>query len=314
MKLSIVTSLYGSAPYLPEFYRRARAAARTLSADYEFILVDDGSPDDSFSEAVRLRDADDRVTVLQLARNFGQHKAMMTGLAHATGDLVFLLDCDLEEAPEWLVEFRTEMAATAADVVFGVQEKRKGGWWERISGGLFYWAFGRLTNFPITPNQCTCRLMTRDYVQALVSHREREVFMAGLWAVTGFRQVPRPVNKLSKGETGYTLRKKLAMAVDSVTAFSTTPLRYVFYTGIVVLAVSLLAAAAAVLNWATGSVLSGWTPLVVSIWFLGGLILFSQGVVAVYLGKVLSEVKQRPYTVVRQVLSGPSDATARRAA
>ena len=153
MKLSIVTSLYHSAPFLPEFYRRARAAAQTLTTDYEFILVDDGSPDDSFAEAVRLRNADDRVTVLQLARNFGQHKAMMTGLAHATGDLVFLLDCDLEEAPEWLVDFRTEMTATGADVVFGVQEKRKGGWWERISGGLFYWAFGRLTNFPITPNQ-----------------------------------------------------------------------------------------------------------------------------------------------------------------
>lgn len=304
MKLSIVTSLYRSAPYLPEFYRRAKTAALGLTRDYEIVLVDDGSPDDACAVAEALRAADDRVTVVQLSRNFGQHRAMMTGLAHATGDLVFLLDCDLEELPEWVTDFHADMQATGADVVYGVQERRKGGWWERVSGGLFYRALGGLASIPIPPNQVNCRLMTREYVAALVAHREREVFFAGLFATTGFRQVPRAVRKLSRGESGYTFRKRLAMAVNSVTSFSTTPLRYIFYTGVLVLLVSVLATGAAVANWLTGSVLAGWTSLIASVWFLGGLILFAQGVTAVYLGKVLSEVKQRPYTVIRRVLAG----------
>jgi putative glycosyltransferase len=313
MKLSIVTSLYRSAPYLPEFYRRARAAALAVTPDYEFVLVDDGSPDASFAAAEALRAVDDRVTVVELSRNFGQHKAMMTGLAHAAGDLVFLLDCDLEELPEWVTDFHADLRATGADVVYGVQERRKGRLWERVSGGLFYRLVNRLASVRVPPNQVTARLMTRDYVAALVAHREREVFMAGLWAATGFRQVPRPVRKLSKGDTGYTLGKKLAIAVDSVTSFSTTPLRYIFLTGVGVLAVALLAAGAAVGQWATGSVLAGWTSLIASVWLLGGLTLFAQGVTAVYLGKVLSEVKRRPYTVVRRVLAG-SAAAGRRAA
>jgi putative glycosyltransferase len=311
MKLSVVTSLYRSAPYLPEFYRRVRAAALAITPDYEFVLVDDGSPDESFAAAAALRAADDRVTVLQLSRNFGQHKAMMTGLAHAAGDLVFLLDCDLEELPEWLTEFHAALVADDADVVYGVQERRKGGWWERLSGNLFYAVIGRLTSVRVPANQTTCRLMTRDYVAALVTHREREVFIGGLWATTGFRQVPRAVRKLSKGETGYTLRKKLGIAVDSVTSFSTTPLRYIFYAGVAVLAASVLAAGAAVANWVTGSVQAGWTSLIASVWFIGGLVLFAQGVTAIYLGKVLSEVKQRPYTVVRRVLAGPGAAAGR---
>ena len=314
MKLSIVTSLYRSAEFLPEFYRRARAAALALTPDYEFVLVDDGSPDASFAVAAALREADDRVTVVQLSRNFGQHKAMMTGLSHATGDLVLLLDCDLEEEPEWVLDFYADMRESGADVVYGVQEARKGGLWERVSGGLFYRVLGRLSNVLVPPNQTTCRLMTRDYVAALVAHREREVFMAGLWAATGFRQVPRTVRKLSRGDSGYTLRKKLAMAVDSLTSFSTAPLRGIFGVGVVILLLSVCVAAVAVGYSLFGAVLPGWTSVVVSIWFLGGLILFAQGVTAIYLGKVLSEVKQRPYTVVRSVLAGRAAESGRRAA
>jgi putative glycosyltransferase len=314
MKLSIVTSLYRSADTLAEFYRRARTAALAITSDYEFILVDDGSPDASFAVATALREADDRVTVVQLSRNFGQHKAMMTGLAHATGDLVFLLDADLEEAPEWLTDFHADMQAVGADVVYGVQEQRKGGLWERTSGGLFYRILGRLSNVPVPPNQTTCRLMTRDYVTALVAHREREVFMAGLWAATGFKQVPRIVQKTSRGSSGYNLRKKLAMAVDSLTSFSTAPLRGIFLVGVCILVLSVAVAGVAVAYSLFGAVLPGWTSLAVSIWFLGGLILFAQGVTAIYLGKVLAEVKQRPYTVVRAVLSGRRTADAGRRA
>ena len=124
--LSIVTTLYRSAPHIEEFYRRITDVASRVSPDYELILVDDGSPDDSLSVALAVCARDPRVSVVELSRNFGHHRAMMTGLARARGDLVFLVDCDLEEQPEWLETFAERLRASNADVVYGVQVTRRG--------------------------------------------------------------------------------------------------------------------------------------------------------------------------------------------
>ncbi|RYE74975.1 MAG: glycosyltransferase, partial [Hyphomicrobiales bacterium] len=134
MKLSIVTTLYQSAATIDEFCRRAFAAAAKIASDVELVLVNDGSPDDSLDRAVALHEADPRVVVVDLARNFGHHKAMMTGLAHATGDLIFLIDCDLEEEPELLGMFFERLSSGGFDVVYGQQEIRRGGLSERFTG------------------------------------------------------------------------------------------------------------------------------------------------------------------------------------
>ncbi|MGH9548808.1 MAG: glycosyltransferase family 2 protein, partial [Terriglobales bacterium] len=126
MDLSIVTTLYASAPYLEEFYARTCVVAERVTSDFEIILVNDGSPDNSLEIALSLYRKDARVRIVDLSRNFGHHKAMMTGLAHARGDMVFLLDSDLEEEPELLNTFYEKLQQTGADVVFGVQQKRKG--------------------------------------------------------------------------------------------------------------------------------------------------------------------------------------------
>jgi len=127
MKLSIVATLYQSAPYIAEFHQRASAAAEKLVGDeYEIVLVNDGSPDRSLDIAVKLTEQDSHVVVIDLSRNFGHHKAMMTGLEHARGERIFLLDSDLEEEPEWLLTFAEQMSEDNRDVVYGVQESRKG--------------------------------------------------------------------------------------------------------------------------------------------------------------------------------------------
>jgi putative glycosyltransferase len=139
MKLSIVATLYQSAPYIPEFLRRAAASASELVGDdYEIVLVNDGSPDDSLAVAVAATAQDPHLRVVDLSRNFGHHKAMMTGLAHARGELVYLLDSDLEEEPEWLARFAARLRELDCDVVYGVQVTRKGEWFERWSGQLYY--------------------------------------------------------------------------------------------------------------------------------------------------------------------------------
>lgn len=309
MKLSIVATLYQSAPYIEEFCRRIAAAARQLvEDDYEIILVNDGSPDQSLAVAVRLCDADPRLTVVDLSRNFGHHKAMMTGLAHASGELVFLIDSDLEEEPEWLVSFSEQLERDHCDVVFGVQARRKGGLLERWSGQWFYRVFRLLTGMALPDNIVTARLMTRRYVDALLRHDERELDIGGLWYATGFDQRPQIITKHSSSETTYTLRRKLALLVNSVTSFSNAPLVYIFYIG---LTISLLAGAYTVfviLQWLfLAEPLTGWASIVASIWLLGGWIILFIGIIGIYLSKIFLEVKRRPYTIIRQVYGKKHD-------
>jgi len=303
MDLSVVTTLYRSSPYIEEFYRRITAAAKQITTDYELIFVDDGSPDNSLDVALSLYARDPHVRVIELSRNFGHHRAIVTGLEHARSELVFLLDSDLEEAPELLQQFYSDMqAAPSADVVYGVQRSRKGDWFEKISGNLFYWIFNLLSTYPIPVNQVTARLMKQRYVKALVQHRDREVCLLGLLAITGFRQVACPVDKGHKGATTYSLLKRAALFVNAITSFSNRPLVFIFYIGTAVVTVSAVSGIALIVRELfVGPYLAGWASLMVSIWFLGGLMIFCVGLVGVYLSRVYMETKERPYTIIRHL-------------
>ena len=303
VKLSIVATLYHSAPYIAEFHQRASAAASQLAGeDYEIILVNDGSPDNSLDLAVQLAESDGHVVVVDLSRNFGHHKAMMTGLAHAKGEQIFLIDSDLEEEPECLIGFSDQMLSDPCDVVYGVQEQRKGNWFERWSGQWFYFFFKALTGLALPENIVTARLMTRRYVDSLLRHEEREVFMAGLWYITGFVQRSQTVKKHSTSETTYTFRRKMSLLVNSVTSFSNAPLVSIFYIGISISLFALLYIGYLFIQWIfLAKPLSGWTSVMASIWLLGGMVISFIGVVGIYLSKIFSEAKQRPYTIVRHV-------------
>jgi len=300
--LSIVTTMYQSAPHLEEFYRRCCAAAEKITKDYEIIFVNDGSPDNSLDIAVSLHERDGRVTVIDLSRNFNHHKAMMTGLAHARGKLVFLIDCDLEEDPELLEVFHKELLASGADVVYGVQETREGRLFGRMAARLFYAVFNALSTDPIPVNLLTVRLMTARYVAALVQHRERETVIAGLWAITGFTQKPLTVKKHRKGTTTYTLARRVAQIVNAITSFSNKPLVLIFYLGMFMVIASLLGAAYLFIRRAFfGVMLAGYPSMMVTICTLGGVTIFCLGVIGIYLSKVFTEAKQRPYTIIRHI-------------
>lgn len=302
MKLSIVGTLYQSAAYIHEFHPRCEAAARTLvGEEYEIILVDDGSPDTSLDIAVGLARVDAHVKVIELSRNFGHHKAMMTGLTYATGERLFLIDTDLEEEPEWLLLFARQMQQEGRDVVYGVQEQRKGRWFERWSGDWFYRCFRLLTGLALPPSAVTARLMTRDYVNALLRHQEREVFIPGLWHITGFSQGACAVTKHHSSASTYTLRRKLSLLVNSITSFSNAPLVGIFYIGLGISLLALMYIFYLVIDWLFYEKAPvGWTSVIASIWLLGGMIISFIGVVGIYLAKIFAEVKQRPYTIVKR--------------
>lgn len=303
MKLSIVATLYQSAPYINEFYLRVSATAKELvGEDFEIILVNDGSPDSSLDLAIKLTEQDPHVIVVDLSRNFGHHKAMMTGLAHAKGELVFLIDSDLEEEPEWLLRFDEQMKHEQCDVVYGIQECRRGKWSQRWSGKWFYLLFNALSGLALPENIVTARLMTRRYVDALLTHKEREVLIAGLWHITGFDQRSRVIKKHSTSKTTYTLRRKVSLLVDSVTSFSNVPLVGIFYIGVLISLFAMLYIAYLVIFWLfLAKPLSGWTSVMASVWLLGGMVISFVGVVGIYLSKIFSETKQRPYTIVRKI-------------
>ena len=304
MELSIVTTLYRSEAYIEEFHRRITAAAERITSDFEILMVNDGSPDGSLHTACGIADRDERVSIIDLSRNFGHHRAMMTGLARASGRIVFLIDSDLEEAPELLSEFYKKLRDTGADVVYGRQVKRKGGLFERASGSLFYRLFKLLSSAPVPYNLTTVRLMSARYVRSLIEHRDREIFLAGLWQITGYEQVPLDVTKYSKGTSSYTVRRKISIFVNAITSFSNRPLIFVFYLGVAIMAVSCGAAVYLVIRRVFfGILLFGWPSLIVSIWMLGGLTIFSLGVIGIYISKIFMETKDRPYTVVRTVYS-----------
>lgn len=302
LSLSIVATLYLSEPYIKEFCIRASDAAFSLVGEsYEIILVNDGSPDDSLKIAIELSDTNPHLVVIDLSKNFGHHKAMMTGLSYSCGEKVFLIDVDLEEEPEWLLKFAKQMENELCDVVYGQQSKRRGKLLERCSGELFYFIFNLLTKLNVAKNQVTARLMTRRYVDSLLNHRERELMILGLWHITGFYQRPQLVEKHNTSKTTYTLRHKMAILVNSIISFSAAPLIYIFYIGLLIFLFAGTYSLYLVLNWLLFSKpLAGWTSLIASIWLLGGAIIFFIGVIGIYLSKIYMETKQRPYTIVRK--------------
>lgn len=307
MKISVVTTLYYSQDYLQEFYDRTLKSILSLTSEYEFIFVNDGSPDSSLDKVIELQQKDKNVVIIDLSRNFGHHKAIMTGLQFVTGDYVYLIDCDLEENPEVLLPLWTELQSSPrVDVVYGIQPKRKGGFVERVSGKLFYALFSLLTSIDYPHDTLTARIMTRRYVQGMHRYKEKELDIWGLFVLNGFNQKGIFLSKGSKGTSTYTLRKKLKMAVDTITSFSSRPLYLIFVLGVFVLAFSflnILYISYQKIIW--GKEIEGWASILASVWLIGGLIIFILGILGIYLSKLFSEIKNRPLTIIRDVYKTP---------
>jgi len=305
MELSIVTTMYHSSPYLAEFYERIKREADKITSNYEIIFVNDGSPDASLEMALGFQKEDKSVVVVDLSRNFGHHRAMMKGLSFAQGDKVFLIDCDLEEPPELLTEFYNRFKKGDCDVVYGVQENRKGRWFERISGSVFFSLMNMLSTVPLPKNSIVARLMSRRYNQSLLEHNERELFILGILQLTGYNQVALPVVKGSRKETTYSFRKKLSSFVNAVTSFSDKPLYLIFVTGLVIWGVSAAYICYLLIQRLFFiKTLDGWTSLIVSVWFLGGMSICFVGILGIYISKIFIETKNRPYAVIRKIYRG----------
>ena len=301
MRLSIVTTLYKSASFVEEFCRRASEAARRITDDYEIVMVDDGSPDNSLDIACALAHSDAKIRVVELSRNFGHHKALMTGLDHARGELCFLIDSDLEEDPAMLGTFLDRMQATDCDVVYGFQETRKGDWLESTGGKLAWYWIKKLYSIEIPQNHCTVRLMRREYVDALLLHRESNTIIGGLWVITGFRQLGILFVKGHRQQTSYSFLLRFGTFINGITSFSTVPLNLMVIFGMIVSVLAFVVGTFVALQKLIHNSAAGWASLIVSIWFMGGIIVFCLGIIGIYISRIFVETKNRPYVIVRRV-------------
>lgn len=301
MKLSVVTSLYYSELYIREFLSRIIEQLNRLNiSDYEIICVDDGSPDESANLVKLESEVNSRVKLIQLSKNFGHYKAIMTGLRYTKGDEVFLIDCDLEEEPELLERFIKEKEQINCDVIYGVQKKRKGSVFEKITGDFFYKCSNYFCDGMITKNAVTARLMNRLYVDSLIKYNESNLMLFGLFNLVGFDQVPSIIEKHSTSKTTYTFFKKVNIVINSITSFSSYPLKFISYFGISVSLLSFFYIIKLLFNYYVNSEnLLGWSSLIASIWFLGGVTIMSIGIIGIYISRIFIEVKDRPLTIIK---------------
>jgi putative glycosyltransferase len=189
-------------------------------------------------------------------------------------------------------------------VVFGVSRIRRGTFLRRVVGGGFWQLFNALSDVRVPENPCTVRIMSRRYVDALVRLPDRNLFLAGNYAWLGFRQEPVAVEKgLRKGASTYTGRKLVALLIEAITSFTSYPLRLIFVIGVVIASLALVAgsALAGYRLLHPDAISLGWSSIIVSIWFLGGVIISFLGVIGIYLAKIFNETKGRPLYVVKAV-------------
>lgn len=307
MDLSIVSTIYCTGSYLKEFCTRAFHSAEKAgyhSNSIEILLVNDGCPNNGLHDALDIFAKEPRIKIIDLSRNFGHHKAMMIGCSQAQGQEIFLIDSDLEESPEWIIEFKKKKDQDNADVVYGVQKKRKGALFESLSGGLFYTIFNFLSSEHVEPNMITARLMSRRFVDKLSEFQDREPFFFGLCISVGYKQEPYFITKTSSSPSSYTFRKKIKLALDSITSYSAKPLIFIAELGVIITFLSILMIIYIIIKQVIyGYAPIGWSSLMLSVWFMGGIILFCLGVIGIYISRIYTEIKHRPYTVIRKIYS-----------
>ena len=305
--LSIVVPVYNEEGNVDELVRRIRAVMSELPdwPNYELVLVNDGSRDGTL---LRLRDlalTHHEIVVVNLSRNFGHQIAATAGLDIARGDVVVLMDGDLQDPPELIGAF-LERWREGYDVVYAIRRSRRGeGRFKLLSARAFYRIVRRLTSVAIPVDTGDFRLMSRRVIDALKLTRERHRFLRGLVSWVGYPQIGVEYDRDERysGSTKYPFAKMLRFAVDGITSFSEIPLRFASYLGFIVSIVAFIVALyEIILKLFTGYNLPGYTSTIFAILFLGGVQLIAVGTLGEYIGRIYEQVKGRPLYLVADVI------------
>jgi len=312
--ISIVIPSFNESQVLPVLHQRLTDAARAFSQDYEILVVDDGSSDDSLEVCRRLCSADARFKVLSLTRNFGHQAALTCGLDHARGDVVAVLDADLQDPPEELVHFLAKLDE-GWDVVYAIRTKRKEGPLKRVTYHAYYRLLRALAALEIPLDAGDFCVMRARVVEAMRALPERGRFVRGLRTWVGFRQVGLAYERQARfaGPPKYTFSRLVKLGLDGIVSFSYRPLQLAVVVGSLVGAGAIVLAAVVfaqyVFDWTIAGYnprqARGWTSLMIVMLFTAAVQLCCLGIIGEYLGRLFEEVKGRPAYLVRERLNLP---------
>ena len=298
--VSVVAPMLDEEGTVAEFYERVCSA---LAGEwFELILVDDGSSDRTPSIIAELAEADERVKLVELSRNFGHQTALTAGLDHASGDAVVMIDGDLQDPPEVIPDMLARWRS-GADVVYAVRTEREGETrFKLATARLFYRVISKISQVELGQDAGDFRLLDRRALDALQSMRERNRYLRGMTVWVGFTQAAIPYRRECRyaGETKYPLRKMVRFALDAIVSFSHTPLQVATLVGFACAAIAFLGIPAAVMMRVFGQFVPGVATTVIAVLLLGGIQLMAIGVIGEYVGRIYDEVKARPLYLVRE--------------
>ena len=303
--LSIVVPCFNEEACLPTLHERLTAAARGAAGDdYEIVLVNDGSRDSTWPIMRRLADEDPHVVGVNLSRNHGHQLALTAGLDLCRGEVILIIDADLQDPPELLPQMLETMRRDGADVVYGVRRSRAGETpFKRATAHGFYRLLSRATEVDIPLDAGDFRLMSRRALDALLAMPEQARFIRGMVAWIGFKQAPFTYDRDRRfaGETKYPLRKMIRFAFDALTGFSSAPLKLASHAGLWLSVGSLLIILYIAYAWLSGQSIQGWTSLMLVVVVLGAVQMFVLALMGEYIGRLYNEAKGRPLYIVQEV-------------
>jgi polyisoprenyl-phosphate glycosyltransferase len=306
--LSVVAPVYNEEQLVTRFHERVCAAVDGFP--FELVLVDDGSSDRTPQLLAEIAARDPHVRVVELSRNFGHQTALTAGLDHARGDVVVMMDSDLQDPPELIPQMLDHWRA-GADVVYAVRERREGETrFKLATARLFYKLFGALTDVPLEPDSGDFRLLDRAPLDALLSMRERNRFLRGMTGWVGYTQTAVPYKRDPRhaGETKYTLRRMVTFSLDAISSFSHRPLQLATLLGFLFAGIAFIAIPVVIALRLAGSYIPGFGSITIAVLLLGGIQLIAIGLIGEYLGRIYDEVKRRPLYLVRTRRNMPGEA------
>ena len=303
LKISLIVPCFNEESVVESFYERVTTVLGHVSYGYEIIFVNDGSRDSTLNVLMEISKFDSNVKVIDLSRNFGHQIAVSAGIEHSTGDLIVLIDADLQDPPELIIQF-IDKWHEGYDVVYAVRKHRQGeSWFKKWTANKFYRVINRLSEVDIPLDTGDFRLMTREVVNQLVSMKERHRFIRGMVAWVGFKQIGIEYDrdKRFSGETKYNLRKMQKFAYDGITSFSTKPLTFATGFGFFVALIGFLAMIFIIVMkfMFKNNAIQGWSSQVVILLFVSAIQLVILGIIGEYIGRIYDEVRNRPLYVVK---------------
>jgi dolichol-phosphate mannosyltransferase len=307
--ISVVVPVYKAENCLDELYNRLKAAIETVSPEFEIVLVEDCGGDRSWEVIERLARQDPRVKGIQFSRNFGQHYGITAGLDHCTGDWVVVMDCDLQDRPEEIPRLYAK-AQEGFDIVLARRGRRQDPLMKRFTSWLFYKLFSYLADMDYDGETGNFRIMSRKVVESFRKMREQLRFFGGLVQWLGFPTASIEVQHAERheGKSSYTFAKLWKLAAETIIAYSDKPLRLAVRFGFAMAFFAFCYGVFALVRAILYDIpIMGWSSLIVSLYFIGGIIIALLGIIGIYLGKTFDESKKRPLYLVRRMTFDEQD-------